>query len=94
MHDDRPIEYIGDLDEVVDLKPRNTMCPDHSHRIRGRCLVPRPGNVVPIRGSGSKRVSVPFKVGSCPGLKGVAAPLLADLIGIKRLRTVDWCGFC
>ena len=67
--------------------------PDHSHRIRGRCLVPRPGNVVPIRGSGSKRVSVPFKVGSCPGLKGVAAPLLADLIGIRRLRTVDWCGF-
>src|SRR6185312_17219750 len=60
----------------------------------GRCLVPRPGNVVPIRGSGSKRVSVPFKVGSCPGLKGVAAPLLADLIGIRRLRTVDWCGFC
>src|SRR6185312_6723192 len=67
---------------------------DHSHRIRGRCLVPRPGNVVPIRGSGSKRVSVPFKVGSCPGLKGVGAPLLADLIGIRRLRTVDWCGFC
>jgi len=70
------------------------MIRDHSHRIRGRCLVPRPGNVVPIRGSGSKRVSVPFKVGSCPGLKGVAAPLLADLIGIRRLRTVDWCGFC
>ncbi|KAG2631088.1 hypothetical protein PVAP13_3KG572150 [Panicum virgatum] len=61
----------------------------HSHRIRGRCLVPRPGNVVPIRGSGSKRVSVPFKVGSCPGLKGVAAPLLADLIGIRRLSIVD-----
>ena len=38
----------------------------HSHRIRGRCLVPRPGNIVPIRGSGSKRVSVPFKVGSRP----------------------------
>ena len=65
-----------------------------SHRIRGRCLVPRPGNVVPIRGSGSKRVSVPFKIGSCPGLKGVAAPLLADLIGIRRLRIVDWCDFC
>ena len=60
--------------------------PEHSHRIRGRCLVPRPGNAVPIRGSGSKRVSVPFKIGSRPGLRGVAAPLLADLIGIRRLR--------
>ena len=59
---------------------------EHSHRIRGRCLVPRPGNAVPIRGSGSKRVSVPFKIGSRPGLRGVAAPLLADLIGIRRLR--------
>ena len=58
----------------------------HSDRIRGRRLVPRPGNAVPIRGSGSKRVSVPFKIGSRPGLRGVAAPLLADLIGIRRLR--------
>ena len=66
----------------------------HSHRIRGRCLVPRPGNAVPIRGSGSKRVSVPFKVGSRPGLRGVAAPLLEDLIGIRRLLIEDWDGFC
>ena len=43
----------------------------------------------PIRGSGSKRVGVPFKVGSRPGLRGVAAPLLTDLIGIRRLRIVD-----
>ena len=34
-----------------------------------------------------------FKVGSCPGLKGVAAPLLADLIGIRRLSIADWGGF-
>jgi hypothetical protein len=34
MQDDRPIEYIGDLDEVVDLKPRNTMCPDWQHNGR------------------------------------------------------------
>ena len=66
----------------------------HSHRIRGRCLVPQPGIAVLIRGSGSKRISVSFKVGSRPGLKGVAAPLFADLIGIRRLRTVDWCDFC
>ena len=45
-----------------------------------------PGNAVPIRGSGSKWVSVPFKIGSRPGLRGVAAPLLADLIRIRRLR--------
>ena len=64
--------------------------PAHSHRIRGRCLIPRPGNAIPIRGSGSKRVSVPFKVGSRPGLSGVTAPLLADLIGIRRLRTEGW----
>jgi len=61
----------------------------HSDRIRGRCLVPRPGNAVPIRESGSKRVSVPFKVGSRPGLRGVVAPLLADLIGIRRLLIAD-----
>ena len=65
----------------------------HSHRIRGRCLVQRPGNAVPIRGSGSKRVNVPFKVGSLPGLRGVAAPLLADLIGIRRLLIADRGGF-
>ena len=63
-------------------------------RIRGRCLVPRPGNAVPIRGSGSKRFSVPFKVGSRPGLRGVAVPLLADLIEIRRLMTMNCCGFC
>ena len=62
---------------------------EHSHKIRGRCLVPRPGNAVPIRGSGSKRVSVPFKVGSRPGLRGVVAPLLADLIEIRRLLIAD-----
>ena len=61
----------------------------HSHRIRGRGLVPRPGNAVPIRGSGLKRVSVPFKVGSRPNLRGVAAPLLADLIEIRRLLIAD-----
>ena len=32
--------------------------------------------------------------GSRPGLKGVAVPLFADLIGKRRLRTVDWCDFC
>ena len=64
-------------------------CSDRSNRIRGRCLVPRLGNAVSIRGSGSKRVSVPFKIGSRPGLRKVAAPLLADLIGIKRLLIAD-----
>jgi len=49
-----------------------------SHRIRGRCLVPRPGDAVPIRGPGSNRVSISFKVGSCPSFRGVAAPLLAE----------------
>ena len=67
---------------------------EHSHRIRGRCLVPRPGNAVPIRGSGSKRVGVPFKVGSRPNLRRVAAPLLADLIGIRMLSIADWGDFC
>ena len=65
----------------------------HSYRIRGGCLVPRPENAVLIRGSGSKRVGVPFKVGSRPGLRGVATPLLTDLIGIRRIRIVDQCGF-
>ena len=77
------------LSPVESRDPKRTeVWHDHSHRIRGRCLVPRPGNVVPIRGSGSKRVSVLFKVGSRPDLRGVAAPLLADLIGIRRLRVL------
>ena len=89
-------EIVNDrLPLFSDEESRMVKCSiDHSHRIRGRNLVPRPGNAVPIRGSGSKRISVSFKVGSRPGLKGVAAPLFADLIGIRRLRTVDWCGFC
>ena len=87
-----PLPISNMLPSMIELPPCPTMVllsQDHSHRIRGRCLVPRPGNVVPIRGSGSKRVSVSFKVGSRPGLRGVAAPLLEDLIGIRRLLIED-----
>lgn len=31
---------------------------DHSHRERGRARVPRPGDIVPNRGSGSNRDDV------------------------------------
>ena len=92
-----PLPISNMLPSMIELPPCPTMVllsQDHSHRIRGRCLVPWPGNVVPIRGSGSKRVSVSFKVGSRPGLRGVAAPLLEDLIGIRRLLIEDWDGFC
>jgi hypothetical protein len=37
---------------------------DHSHIIRGRCPVPRPGFTVPNHGSGSTRVIVPLTHGS------------------------------
>uniref|UniRef100_A0A0A9AVP0 Uncharacterized protein n=1 Tax=Arundo donax TaxID=35708 RepID=A0A0A9AVP0_ARUDO len=36
----------------------------HSHRSRGRCRVPRPRDVVPIRESGSNWVDAPFRAGS------------------------------
>jgi hypothetical protein len=37
---------------------------NHSHIIRGRCRVPRPGFTVPNRGSGLSGVIVPFMHGS------------------------------
>ena len=70
--------------------------PSHSYIVTAFAVdasSPRPENAVAIRESGSKSVGVPFKVGSRPGLRGVVAPLLIDLIGIKRLRIVDQCGF-
>ena len=51
--------------------------------------MPQPENAVSIRESRSNRLNVPFKVGSRPSLRGITAPLLADLIGIRRLRTVN-----
>uniref|UniRef100_A0A0A9ETU6 Uncharacterized protein n=1 Tax=Arundo donax TaxID=35708 RepID=A0A0A9ETU6_ARUDO len=45
---------------VTSVRTSDSDTNDHSHRKRGRCRIPRPGDVVPIQGSGSNRVDIPF----------------------------------
>jgi len=50
-------------DHLVMMQPLRQ---DHSHQIWGRPHVPRPGNAVPNRGSGTTRVVDPIPAGSRP----------------------------